>query len=391
MIHPKQKSVCIILLYQEFSPRQYLIARTLKERGYIVNVIAWNRSGRIHDTRNIPAFINQWHSITIKAPTGKISAIWGLLLFYWRLSIVIRSQSKQNLWLYTHILLLPVKILCSGIRIYDASEMYCIDFGRYLPLPGSWTRKFIGLIEGILVRNLNGVLTTDSKNGWLESYYRYWNTHVQVLWNVPSLQDDPDLEEIEIFRVRYNGKKLITFVGGLAKHKGLGVALEAAKIVTSQHKDVLFLFIGTLRNENHEIEKLINNLSNNIEFIEWVTYRKALAYLNISYLALALYQKSSHFEYIGMGNGRKIFTYMQAGIPVIAPKIGMSGNVVEQTGCGALVNSENPKQVADAIIEYLNDSSKADKDGMKGRVAFEDSYNWEKESEKLNVFIGNLN
>ena len=390
MIHSKQKSVCILLLYQEFSPRQYLIARTLKERGYIVNVIAWNRSGRIHDTRNIPAFINQWHSITIKAPTGKISAIWGLLLFYRRLSIVIRSQSEQSLWFYTHMLLLPVKDLCKGIRVYDASEMYCIDFSRYLPLPRSWIKKFISLVEGVLVRNLNGILTIDSKDGWLESYYRDWNENVQVLWNVPSLKDDPDLEEVERLRARYNGKKLITFIGGLSRRKGLRVALEAAEIVTRQYEDVLFLFIGTLRDEKKEIVKLISNLNNKIEFVEWIPYRKVLAYLNISYIALALHQKSSLFEFVGMGNGRKFFTYMQAGIPVIASDFASVGEIVCKTGCGKRVDCSSPEVVSHAICEYLQDEDLASKSGRLGRIAFEKKYNWEKESSRFIRFLQEL-
>ena len=185
------RKVVIIVFYPRLSPRQELIARALKKAGFSIAVLAWDRTGERSDTPETCLYIDEWRWVHVPAPLGKARVVLTLAAYYRQLIKLIRAFEKETVWILTHFFLLPVQFFCSGVRIYDAAELFALDLTRYLPLPRVFARKMVAFCEGMLERPLGGVLTTDSKGEWLETFYRRWNSHVQVLWNVPSREDEP--------------------------------------------------------------------------------------------------------------------------------------------------------------------------------------------------------
>ena len=86
---------------------------------------------------------------------------------------------------------------------------------------------------------------------------------------------------------------------------------------------------------------------------------------------------------MGKGTSRKIFTYMQAGLPIVAPNFWEIAKVVEEESCGILVDTTDSKEIANAILYLLKHSEEAKRMGENGRKAIIHKYNWEKESKKL--------
>ena len=78
---------------------------------------------------------------------------------------------------------------------------------------------------------------------------------------------------------------------------------------------------------------------------------------------------------------------MQAAVPVIVSRFGQLGRIVLQENCGLAVNTEDSRQLADAIEQLLADPHTADAMGRNGESAIKSRYNWEKESEKLLNFL----
>ena len=74
---------------------------------------------------------------------------------------------------------------------------------------------------------------------------------------------------------------------------------------------------------------------------------------------------------------------MHAGLPIIAPDFGGPGEIVEQEGCGLLVDTTDPSRVANAIIALLSNPADAREMGERGRRAVLSKYNWELEQKKL--------
>jgi glycosyltransferase involved in cell wall biosynthesis len=120
-----------------------------------------------------------------------------------------------------------------------------------------------------------------------------------------------------------------------------------------------------------------------VAFKDWMPYDEMLQYLDISDVGLAPFRPTPKFQLLGKGTNRKIFTYMSAGLPVVAPDfLAVSDHVVEQE-CGEVVDTKDPDQLASAIVRLLDDPESADEMGIRGRDAIESVYNWEVESEKL--------
>lgn len=79
----------------------------------------------------------------------------------------------------------------------------------------------------------------------------------------------------------------------------------------------------------------------------------------------------------------KMFEYMAAGIPVIASDFPKWRRIVEDAGCGYLVDPEDPQAVAHAMHEILTNPLEAAQMGVRGRMAVQDRYSFEREAEGL--------
>jgi len=173
------------------------------------------------------------------------------------------------------------------------------------------------------------------------------------------------------------------------RKQGLRVALQAAALVKEQHPNALFLFMGPLKDDPEIVRELIQarHLESQVLFLEFMRYRKMLAHLRHARIGLLLYQPERNILYCGPGTGRKCFTYMQAGIPMVAPNFGEVGLLAKEENCGFLVDTTDAVEVARTITYLLDNPQEAAAMGGRGRRAFEEKYNWDREQDKYIQFI----
>lgn len=385
-----KRHAVIVIFHAALSPRHALMLRSLKRAGWSVSVVAWDRPGHSSVPSGQRALVDQWNWIRVPAPAlGGVNLIAKLPRYYYQLLKAFSRISKPELWILCHFWLLGSVFFLSGKKIYDAPEMYGIDWSTRIPALRSIIKPVVSFLEGFLVSRVDGVLTVDSKGGWLERFYRRWNQNVQVIWNVPSRHHDPDIEQVKTLAREYSGQKVVAFIGGLKVVKGLAVAIKAAAAVKAKHPDVLFLFIGSVQDRKERIRRIVqlNRLENNVRLLSWMPYREMLAHLHHAKIGLGLHQRVAIYPFVSAGNGRKFFTYMQAGIPIIGPNFGEVGLVVKMADCGLLVDTENVDEVSEAIIELLERPEKAKCMAANGRKAFLERFNWEKEEQKFLTFV----
>lgn len=382
----------ILLLYPELTPRQRLMLRTLKRWGWKISVIAWDRQGGGSTPDGDRNLYDNWYWIKVTAPQASVKLLWKIPRYYYRAWRIILDLNKPDLIMLTHFVMLPLAVFCRQRIIYNSAEIFPIGISKYFGLFRSVVRPFISLVEGLFVSQVNGVISVDSRGKWVENFYRRWNPHVLSLWNVTSKTDDPDTEEIVALERQYSGLKVIAYVGILRERKGLHVAIEAAALVREKHPDSLFLFIGSMNGDRAKIEDLMEKrgVAENILFLPQMPYRKMLAHLHHAKIGLALYQYDHTYPYLSVGNARKLFTYMQAGIAIIGPRFGEIGKSVEVARCGVLINTESVAEVADTIIRLLSDYKVTTQMARNGRKAFLERFNWEIEQQKLYSFMNNI-
>ena len=74
---------------------------------------------------------------------------------------------------------------------------------------------------------------------------------------------------------------------------------------------------------------------------------------------------------------------MAAGVPVIASDFPYWRLLIENKGCGLLVDPLNPSEIGKAIEYVLKNPERAEKMGQRGRKAVVESLNWESEIPRL--------
>ncbi|MGV1098822.1 glycosyltransferase [Thiovibrio sp. JS02] len=352
-----------------------------------VVVLAWDRSVRGEACNTGLPFVAEWRTVHLPAPTWSARLIFVLPALYRLLCREIGTLSDVSMIVVTHFFLLPLllRIHHRVVKIYDAAEMYSFDVSLYFGHFSVIARPFLYLLEGVALLSVDGITTVDSRRGWLVRHYRRWCRNAQAIWNVPAVSDAPDLERATTFATEFRDRQVIAFVGGLMREKGLRVALEATALVRKTNPQVLLLLIGPLKDDPVEIEKMIRclTLQDIVINIGPKPYDVMMSYLAICTVGLALHQKGRIYSRVSGGNGRKFFTYMQAGLPIVGPNFGEVGIAVKSAGCGVLVDTESPEAVAAAVTALLDDPSKAKELGEAGRRKIDEVWNWEMEKKKF--------
>jgi len=359
----------------------------LVAQGHSVRVLLWSDSTGSttdgHDVAGVPATV-----ITHSRPRGLFRLLATLPLFYGKVLRSLRTDSIDVVHC-THIMLLPLAYI-AGKRlgasvIYDAYEYYMHDTRSHLPRALRWIVTLLGMLEDQLVKRIDGVLTVDSADGWLERRYRELNPMTTVLLNVPDTREPRGSAPTAPPR-QFGDRPIVVFAGGMSDRKGLHCIVEALQEVAREHPDVLALFIGSFHGKARA--KLAEeagqaDLQRNIEVIPWLPYDALLAQLAIADVALALYQPVPRYLLLGRGNGRKIFTYMQAGLPIVGPSFGDIAELILEEDVGLAVDTTDPEAIAAAVLRVLSSPEEARRFGENGRRAVRDRYNWATEEAKL--------
>ena len=75
-----------------------------------------------------------------------------------------------------------------------------------------------------------------------------------------------------------------------------------------------------------------------------------------------------------VGIPNRLFEYMYCGIPILVSDFPELRKIVEDTGCGIIVDSENPKGIAAGVKRLLDDPVEASAMGKRGKDAIIDKY-----------------
>lgn len=148
------------------------------------------------------------------------------------------------------------------------------------------------------------------------------------------------------------GSKVIGIIGNVRHWKGQKYFIEAFKLLAPKYLDLYGLIIGGWSEMDHDYLGLLQQtvkdagLENRIRFLG---YRKDTPAL------LSILDVFVHASIQPEPFGMVLLEAMAARIPIIATKFGGPIEILDSGGCGALVQPEDGRAIAEECIKYFTD------------------------------------
>jgi glycosyltransferase involved in cell wall biosynthesis len=375
-------------------PRMELQCNSLRKHGHHVRVVTWS-GGKI---LGADSGLDRIEVGTPLARRLRWEPLKPLRVFveYFEYVARIAAEMKRSLSSgcvvqITHPFLLPLVGMCRRRQAkvyYDAFEFYAVMF-RQMGVPARILAGLCDILERRYLPQVEGVFCVTSKDGWLRRHLATLNPRVLELWNLPARDQPIDQHARQEARSSFAGKDLVVYVGGLHAEKGLKIFPKVVKQLVKEHTAAHFLVIGNIRADSDPdiwLEK--EGISKYCSFLPWSPPAVMNAYLREVAVGLILSVPTGTHVLLGPGGGRKLFTYMAAGLPVVAPRHSSAWDMVEREGIGIQVDSTCEKAVAGAVLELLINNTMRRRMAERARCLFEEKYNWDCQEKKFLNFMG---
>lgn len=345
-------------------------AKTLAQAGYNVTLIAQHEKEEI---------VNGVRIIPLPRSKNRLSRF---LILTWRAFFTAIRQRAQ-IYHFHDPELIPVGIalrLAGKKVIYDVHE----DLPRQI-LSKPWIprslRSFVAkmaqMLEKLAAKCLNGIVAVTPN---IANHFPEKKTVI--------VQNFPLLSELTLAQSTvYSERPLsIAYIGGIAFIRGAIEMVKAMEFLPLHIPAKLFV-AGTF--ESSSLEEKLRNLAgwSRVEYLGWLNRQKVMELLNNVRVGLVIiHPEPNYIE----SQPIKLFEYMAAGLPVVASDFPLWRQIVQEVGCGLLVDPLDPKAISQAITWLLEHPTEAEAMGKRGKQAVLDKYNWEREAEKLLKFYEKL-
>lgn len=179
-------------------------------------------------------------------------------------------------------------------------------------------------------------------------------------------------------------------LGLINQVRGWPQLVDAMNIVNNSRLNIHI--IGTFSDgsqDDFEQQIASTGIENRFDFENWMPFEKAHISLLNADIGLVLFQPGiKNHEY---AFPHKLFDYMLAGLPVIAPKFAQEIKpIIEKEDCGILVDTSKPNEISRALDFLADNPDERKRLGNNGKKAVIKKYNWENEAEKLINFYLDL-
>ncbi len=191
---------------------------------------------------------------------------------------------------------------------------------------------------------------------------------------------DPAKYDRESLRKKWGfdfNDKLILFAGTPFPHKGLEEVIKSLEIIGSD-----FIRLVIVGKQTDYAEKLKKLAGDSMISIAPQPHSSMPEFLKLADLVVLPQRKTAFAEAQVPG---KVFEAMAMAKPIIATNVSDLPEILN--GCGWIVESENPKQLAETIQYVLNNGDEAEEMGWRARQKCIEKYSWDSmERTLLKVF-----
>jgi glycosyltransferase involved in cell wall biosynthesis len=163
----------------------------------------------------------------------------------------------------------------------------------------------------------------------------------------------------------------VLFAGNMGRAQALDAVLQAAGIVAGSAPDVRFDFLGGGVEVARLKQLAIDTGLNNVAFHPAVPMAEVGKYLHDADALLVHLKQDPLFK---VTIPSKTQAYMAAGRPIIMAVDGDAADLIRESQCGYIAQSENPEAIANAVLK-MREMSLEDRESMakKARDYYRDN------------------
>lgn len=196
-----------------------------------------------------------------------------------------------------------------------------------------------------------------------------------INYNTVMITNYPKVEQYSSFTTEHSNEfkrsKYVCFAGGISQrylHENVIRGLEGT--------DAQYLLAGPAHPDYLESLKKLD-MWKRVKYLGVLDHKDVSTLYAKSFAGIVLLDYSPNVGYHkGTLGVLKMFEYMLAGIPVIATDFDLWKDIINSNECGVCINSHDIKAITRAINYYYNNPDVAREQGLRGKRAVLEKYNW---------------
>jgi glycosyltransferase involved in cell wall biosynthesis len=275
--------------------------------------------------------------------------------------------------------------------VFDMHENY----PEALPLWFSWKKGFVTRLKNRLfmstkrwlkwernaVEGADAILTVvDEMKATLVAKYGR-SSKVVVVSNTESPSFLSAAIDSSVYSA-FEGKFIITYTGGIGPHRGVDTVIEAMALIPN--KQAIFVVVGGGSGDAvTELRRQINKLGLQ-DRVFLLGHRPAStvpSYMRCANVNIIPHKKNAQND---NGVPHKLFQNMLAGRPLLVSSSPPLQRIVRETDCGLVFEAENPRALAEKIMELYHNPFEATRLANNGFIAASTGrYTWKNSAEVL--------
>jgi len=378
-------SVCMVVISNlRRDPRVYKEAKTLVENGYEVIVITVNEERKSTGLENMDG---------IKVIEIPLRSFEHKFTFYRRVRNLL-SRIKFRLTLSKRVFFIKADIyhahnintllvtfLAARFRrkrlILDVHELWTEQAPQtkdiFLKIEKVWGQ----LLERLLINHVDRVITVNESIAQVLSSRHHLPVPLVLMncaYTLPHERSDKLRQRLSL----NDDTKIILYQGGYYYETR---ALENLVLSAQFISKGIIVFIGF--GSSQKLESLIEEkkLASKVKILNTVPSQGIHEYISSADVGVIPFldnNLNSHFA-----SPNKLFEYLMGGVAIATSDLPVIRKVIEESSAGGFFDPFDPKDIARAINEIIEDEDKLEKMKKNARQTALTRYNWEMESRKL--------
>jgi glycosyltransferase involved in cell wall biosynthesis len=271
--------------------------------------------------------------------------------------------------------------LCHKPLIFDAHELPLFQSASELSLQRRLLRTLLAGLFPYIISRCAAVITVSPPI--VQSIQRrYRVSRVELVRNIPPLQEVPKSEELRQYLGLTPDARVVLYQGNLHAERELYKLILAAKFL-EPNSVIVMMGKGSIET-TAQLQSLIasEGVADRVKLIPPVPYEHLLEWTASADIGVILYSPD-HSPNIRMCLPNKLFEYLMAGVPVLSSQLDAITEVIKTYDVGQVISSLTPLDIAKAINTLLAERFALAKMHTNALQASRDRLRWEKESQAL--------